>query len=76
MGEHLYVAADVETCEARDVKGLYAKARSGEIPEFTGISAPYEAPEKPELVLDTAVQSIEESVTELVAYLDRRGESA
>ncbi len=72
----VYVAADVETCEARDVKGLYAKARSGEIPEFTGISAPYEAPEKPELVLDTAVQSIEESVTELVAYLDRRGESA
>lgn len=72
----VYVAADVETCEARDVKGLYAKARSGEIPEFTGISAPYEAPEKPELVLDTAVQSIEESVTELMAYLDRRGESA
>ena len=72
----VYVAADVETCEARDVKGLYAKARSGEIPEFTGISAPYEAPEKPELVLDTAVQSIEESVTELMGYLDRRGESA
>ena len=72
----VYVAADVETCEARDVKGLYAKARSGEIPEFTRISAPYEAPEKPELVLDTAVQSIEESVTELMAYLDRRGESA
>jgi adenylylsulfate kinase len=68
-----YVAASVETCEGRDVKGLYAKARKGEIPEFTGISAPYEEPEKPELVLDTNVQSVEESTRQLVAHLEERG---
>lgn len=71
----VFVSADVETCEGRDVKGLYAKARKGEIPEFTGISAPYEEPEKPELVLDTARQSIEESVVELVNFLRNRAES-
>jgi len=69
----VYVAADVETCEARDVKGLYRKARAGEIPEFTGISAPYEAPERPELVLHTAVQTLEESVAQLVGYLEEKG---
>ncbi len=68
-----YVAASVETCEARDVKGLYKKARAGEIPEFTGISAPYEAPERPELVLDTNRQSIEESVGQLVSFLEEKG---
>jgi len=68
-----YVAASVETCEGRDVKGLYAKARKGEIPEFTGISAPYEEPEKPELVLDTNTQTLEESVTQLVAHLEEKG---
>ncbi len=68
-----YVAADVETCEARDVKGLYKKARAGEIPEFTGISAPYEAPERPELVLDTNRQSVEESVGQLVSFLEEKG---
>ena len=68
----VYVSADVATCEGRDVKGLYAKARKGEIPEFTGISAPYEEPEKPELVLDTNVQSIEESVSQLVRYLKEK----
>ncbi len=50
----VYVKADVAMCEERDPKGLYKKARAGEIPEFTGISAPYEAPEAPELVVDTA----------------------
>jgi adenylylsulfate kinase len=55
------------------VKGLYQKARAGEIPEFTGISAPYEAPENPELVLDTNQQSVEESVAQLVAYLEKGG---
>jgi len=69
----VYVAASVETCEGRDVKGLYAKARKGEIPEFTGISAPYEEPEKPELVLDTNAQSVEESVAELVGFLEEKG---
>jgi len=68
-----YVAASVETCESRDVKGLYKKARAGEIPEFTGISAPYEAPERPELVLDTNRQSVEESVGQLVSFLEEKG---
>ena len=69
----VHVFASVETCESRDVKGLYQKARKGEIPEFTGISAPYEAPERPELVLDTNRQSVEESVESLVAYLEKHG---
>ena len=67
------VDASVETCESRDVKGLYKKARAGEIPEFTGISAPYEAPEKPELVLDTNSQSVEESVGSLIRFLEEKG---
>jgi len=69
----VYVDASVETCEGRDVKGLYAKARAGEIPEFTGISAPYEAPERPELILDTNRQSVAESVGQLVGYLEHKG---
>jgi adenylylsulfate kinase len=68
-----YVAASVETCESRDVKGLYKKARAGEIPEFTGISAPYEAPERPELVLDTNRQAVGESVDQLVSFLEAKG---
>lgn len=67
------VDASLERCEQRDVKGLYQKARAGEIPEFTGISAPYEAPERPELVLDTDVQTVEESAGELVGYLEKKG---
>jgi len=67
------VDASVETCESRDTKGLYKKARAGEIPEFTGISAPYEAPEKPELVLDTNTQSVEESVGSLIRFLEEKG---
>jgi adenylylsulfate kinase len=69
----VYVSASVETCEGRDVKGLYKKARAGEIPEFTGISAPYEAPERPELVLDTNRQTVEESVGQLVSFLEEKG---
>jgi adenylylsulfate kinase len=69
----VYVAASLETCEARDVKGLYRKARAGEIPEFTGISAPYEEPEKPELVLDTNRQTVEESVGRLLGFLEQEG---
>ena len=69
----VYVAASVETCESRDVKGLYAKARAGEIPEFTGVSAPYEEPKKAELVLDTGGQTVDESVSELLAYLQEVG---
>ena len=69
----VYVAASLETCEGRDVKGLYRKARAGEIPEFTGISAPYEAPERPELVLDTNRQSVKESVERLLGHLEEKG---
>ena len=69
----VFVDASIETCESRDVKGLYAKARAGEIPEFTGISAPYEEPESPELVLDTNRQTVEESVGRLIGYLEEKG---
>ena len=66
----IYVRADLATCEARDPKGLYKKARAGEIPEFTGISAPYEAPESPDLVIDTDRAGIEASVDLLVGYIE------
>lgn len=69
----VFVNASLETCEGRDVKGLYKKARAGEIPEFTGISAPYEEPGKPELVVDTGDQSIERSVGQVIAYLEGKG---
>ena len=69
----VYVDASVETCEGRDVKGLYRRARAGEIPEFTGISAPYEAPQYPELVLDTNRQTVDESVGAILRYLEDKG---
>lgn len=69
----VFVDASLETCEARDPKGLYKKARAGEIPEFTGISAPYEPPERPELVLDTAALSVEASVAALLRHLEANG---
>ncbi len=65
----IYVCADLETCEQRDPKGLYKKARKGEIEDFTGISAPYEAPESPELVIDTTNRSVDECIEQLVAYI-------
>ncbi len=68
-----YVMASLETCESRDVKGLYKKARAGEIPEFTGISAPYEEPKKPELVIDTNGQTVDESVQVLIDHLRKGG---
>ena len=68
-----YVKASVEVCEERDVKGLYAKARSGEIKEFTGVSDPYEPPESPELVLDTEHQTPEESAQQILDYLESSG---
>jgi adenylylsulfate kinase len=68
-----YVKASVEVCEERDVKGLYAKARAGEIKEFTGVSDPYEPPENPELVLDTEHQSPEESAQQILDFLEERG---
>ena len=69
----VFVDAPLAVCEERDVKGLYAKARAGEIPEFTGISAPYEAPEQPELVVRTAGASVDDAVSRIVALLAERG---
>ena len=68
----VFVDTPIEVCEARDVKGLYAKARAGEIPEFSGISAPYEAPETPELRIDTTAGTIEECAALVVAEIERR----
>jgi adenylyl-sulfate kinase len=65
----VYVKADLALCEARDPKGLYAKARRGELPEFTGISAPYEVPANPELVIDTARLNLQGCLDELVGYV-------
>lgn len=65
----VYINTPIETCEARDVKGLYAKARRGEIRDFTGVSAPFEAPEHPALSLDTSVLSLEESVNRLMEII-------
>jgi adenylyl-sulfate kinase len=67
----IYVRADLATCEKRDPKGLYKRARAGEIAEFTGISAPYEAPSNPELILDTGERDLESCVNELYAYVDK-----
>ena len=69
----IHCAADLEVCEGRDTKGLYAKARAGEIKEFTGISSPYEAPEQPELRVDTGAQSLEDSVAVVLSYLAAQG---
>lgn len=68
----IYIKADLAVCEQRDPKGLYRKARVGEIPDFTGISAPYEAPESPELVVDTGHLSVDESVEQVVQYIQAR----
>ena len=69
----VYCAADLAVCEDRDPKGLYAKARAGVIKEFTGISSPYEAPEAPELQVDTGSQSLEESVASVLSLLEEKG---
>ena len=65
----IYVNTPIEECERRNVKGLYAKARKGEIKDFTGVSAPFEAPEHPALSLDTSVLSLEESVNKLLELI-------
>lgn len=65
----IYVSTSIEECERRDVKGLYAKARKGEIKNFTGISAPFEAPQHPALSLDTSKLSVEESVNKLLELI-------
>ena len=65
----IYCHCPIEICEERDVKGLYKKARQGLINNFTGISSPYEMPEHPELVIDTAAKPLEECVVQVVEYL-------
>lgn len=65
----VYVSTPLEVCEQRDVKGLYAKARRGEIKEFTGVSAPFEVPEHPALSLDTSVLTVEESVEKVLELI-------
>ncbi len=76
LGEHefieVFVDADLETCESRDPKGLYKKARAGEIKDFTGISSPYESPQTPELVIENGKDSdIKNNVDLIVAYLQK-----
>jgi adenylylsulfate kinase len=67
----IHVATTLEDCESRDVKGLYAKARAGEIPEFTGVSDPYEPPLAAEITLQTAGRTPEESAAEVIAWLEQ-----
>ena len=68
----VFVDCPIEECENRDVKGLYKKARTGEIPHFTGISSPYEAPESPDLVIDTSKNTVDEAVQKLIDKLEVR----
>ncbi len=69
----IYVDCPLEVCEARDTKGLYARARAGEIKQFTGIDDPYEPPENPEVVVNTAEESVEQSVQKILARLRELG---
>ena len=71
--KEIFVATPLEECERRDVKGLYARARRGEVKNFTGISAPFEAPQNPALVLDTTDTPVEESVGKVLALLEEAG---
>ena len=68
----VFVKCDLEVCKRRDVKGLYAKAISGEIKNFTGISSPYEEPPQPELVVETDLHSPDEIVTQIITELARQ----
>jgi len=69
----IYCDADLGICESRDPKGLYKKARAGQIPEFTGISSPYEAPERPEILLPTGASTVQECVAEVLGFLSTNG---
>ena len=68
----VYVSTPLEECERRDVKGLYARARRGEVKDFTGISAPFEVPEHPHLCLDTSVLPLQESVRRVIELIERK----
>ena len=72
----IYVNCSLEVCETRDTKGLYKKARAGEVKDFTGISAPYEEPLNPELTIDSSTLSVEESAREILNYLEEKGHVA
>ena len=67
----IYCSANIEICEERDTKGLYKKARLGQIKEFTGISSPYEIPKNPEIIIETGELDLSESVSKILAYLDQ-----
>jgi adenylylsulfate kinase len=69
----VYCKCSLETCEERDPKGLYKRARKGEVKAFTGISAPYEEPEKPEIIIETDKQSLDECVSEILGFLEKEG---
>lgn len=69
----VYCRCSVDVCESRDVKGLYRKAKAGEIKDFTGISSPYEEPEHPEITINTGEDSLEASVTKILSYLEQHG---
>ncbi|QOP42643.1 adenylyl-sulfate kinase [Sulfurimonas sediminis] len=69
----IFIDTPLEVCQSRDPKGLYEKARKGEIPNFTGISSPYEAPDKAEINIKTDKMSLEESVEKIVTYLEKNG---
>jgi adenylylsulfate kinase len=69
----IYCNCCLEVCESRDKKGIYARARKGEIKEFTGISAPYEVPENPDVVIDTESMTIERCVAKVINYLKEKG---
>ena len=68
----VFVDAPLDVCESRDVKGLYKKARAGQIPNFTGISAPYEAPENPDMHVRTGIRSVEECVRQIIEFVEPR----
>jgi len=68
----IYCKASLETCEARDVKGLYKRARAGEIKNYTGISSPYEVPENADLIIDTEKETIEASVSIIISFLKKK----
>ena len=68
----IYCKASLITCEERDVKGLYKRARAGEIKNYTGIDSPYEAPVNPELIIDTDKETLDESVSKIYSFLERK----
>jgi bifunctional enzyme CysN/CysC len=68
----VHISADMNVCESRDVKGLYAKARRGEIEDFTGISSPWEPPENPDLEVNTGELSLDDSLGKMVRYIEQR----